>query len=75
MKRRDLEEKSIEKLESIEQALEMINILDYEECIAALKGVNRMPYVMYKALIDRAKSLKGISFELIVAGMQSIVNY
>lgn len=75
MTRKELEKKRIEKLNSMDQALEMISILNYEECIEALKGVNRMPSVMYNALMDRAKSLKGNTFELIVAGMQAIVNY
>jgi len=29
---------------------------------------------MHKALIDRAKSLKGVTYELIVAGIQAVVN-
>lgn len=74
MSRKDLEEKRVEKLESIEQALEMISILEYDECIAALNGVKKMPSVMHKALIDRAKSLKGNTLELMIAGMQAIVN-
>ena len=75
MTRRDLAEKRVDKLESIDQALKMISILEYDECIAALNGVERMPYSIHKALIDRAKSLKGNTFELIVAGMQAIINY
>lgn len=74
MTRRDLAEKRVEKLDGMEQALEMINMLDYNECIAALKGVHQMPYVMHKALIDRAKSLRGNTSELIIAGIQAIVN-
>lgn len=74
MTRKDLAEKRIEKLENMEQAFEMISILDYDECIVALKGVERMPPIMHKALIDRAKSLKGNTLGLITAGIQAIVN-
>lgn len=75
MTRKDLAEKKIDKLESMEEAIQMIQILNYDECIAALKGVKRMPSNIHKALMDRAKSLKGNTLELIVAGMQAIVNY
>lgn len=74
MTRKDLAEKKINKLESMERAMEMISILEYDECLAALNGVKKMPANMHKALIDRAKSLKGITLELIVAGMQAAVN-
>ena len=75
MTRKDLAEKKIDRLDGIEDAIQMIQILDYDECIAALNDVRRMPYSIHKALIDRAKSLKGNTFELIVAGMQAIVKY
>lgn len=74
MTRKDLAEKRVEKLESIDQAIEMIGLLDYDECIVALKGVKRMPSEMHRALIDRAKTLKGNTLGLITAGMQAIVN-
>ena len=74
MTRKDLAEKKIEKLEGMKEAIEMISILEYDECIYALEHVKRMQPVMHKALMDRAKSLKGVTFELIVAGMQAAVN-
>ena len=74
MTRKDLAEKKIDHLENMEQVFELINLLDYDECIAALHGVKGMPNNIYKALMDRAKSLKGITFELIVAGIQATVN-
>ena len=74
MTRKDLAEKKIDRLESMEQAIEVISILEYDECLAALNGVEKMPSDMHKALMDRAKSLKGVTFELIVAGMQAAVN-
>lgn len=74
MTRKDLVERKIDRLESMEQALEMINILGYDECIAVLNEVKKMPSNIHKALINRAKSLKGVTFELIVAGMQASVN-
>lgn len=74
MTRKDLSEKRIEKLENMEQGMELISLLNYEECIAVLNGVKKMPSEMYKALIDRAKSQKGVTFELITAGLQSVVN-
>ena len=74
MTRTDLTEKKIDRLDSMEDVMQMIQILDYDECIAALNGVKRMPYGMYKALMNRARSLKGITSELIIAGMQAVVN-
>lgn len=74
MTREQLEEKKITKLNSLDEALEMIQLLNYDECIAALNGVKGMPAVMHKALMDRAKSLKGSTFELITASMQALVN-
>ncbi len=74
MTRKDLAAKKIDRLNSVEDAIQMIQILNYDECIAALNGVHRMPSVMHKALIDRAKSLKGVTYELIVAGIQAVVN-
>lgn len=74
MTRSDLAEKKINKLDSIEQAMELISLLEYDECIAVLNGVKKMPGNIHKALMDRAKSLKGVTLELIVAGMQAAVN-
>ena len=74
MTRKDLAEKRIKKLDSMEQALELISLLDYDECIAVLKGVKHLPTVMYKALMERAKAQKGVTLDLIPAGLQAIVN-
>ena len=74
MKREDLIEKKIDRLESMEQALEMISLLTYEECIAVLNGVKGMPSNMHKALMQRAESLNGVTLELVVAGIQAAVN-
>ena len=74
MTRKDLSEKTIERLDGMKDALDLINILEYDECIEVLKRVKRMPPVMHKALMDRAKSLKGATFELMIAGMQAAVN-
>ena len=74
MTRRDLAEKKIDSLENMEQALELINLLNYDECIVALNNVKRMPSNIHKALMDRAKSLKGATLELIIAGMRAVVN-
>ena len=74
MKRQDLEEKKIDRLENMEQAMEMISLLNYEECIAVLNGVKGMLPNMHKALMERAKSLNGITFELVLAGIQAAVN-
>ncbi len=57
-----------------EQALELISLLDYDECITVLKGVKHMPAMMYEALMERAKTKRGVTLELITAGMQAIVN-
>ena len=74
MKRKDLEEKKIDRLESMEQAMKLINLLNYDECIAVLNSVKGMPSNMYKAIMERAKSLNGITYELVVAGIQAAVN-
>lgn len=74
MTRKDLENKAIVKLNSIEEALEMISFLDYDECIAALNGLHDVPNVIFKALIDRAKSINGNTLELVIASMQCVVN-
>lgn len=74
MTRKDLAEKRIDKLDSMEQALELISLLDYDECIAVLNSTKHLPTVMYKALMERAKAQRGVTLELITAGLQAIVN-
>ena len=41
--REDLANKKIDKLENIEQAKEMINLLTYDECLAVLNGTKNIP--------------------------------
>ena len=74
MTRTDLENKAIAKLNSIDEALEMINLLDYDECISALNGLHDVPHVIFNALINRAKYIKGNTLELMIASMQCVVN-
>lgn len=74
MTRRDLADKNIERLESIEEAIELINILDYDECLAVLNGTKNLPSEMFSALIDRAKSLRGTTLALMMASLQNVIN-
>ena len=75
MKRTDLENKTITKLNSIEECLELVNTLDYEECIEVLNRCHDLPSEVVNALINRAKEVKcKVTFELIVASMQTMVN-
>ena len=45
MTRQDLVNKSIDKLNTVKEALELIEILEYDECIAVLTGTKNLPYV------------------------------
>lgn len=74
MTRNDLENKSIEKLNSIDEAIELINLLNYEECIELLNRLHNVPADLLKAIINRAKSLKGNTIELLTASLQCVVN-
>lgn len=74
MTRTDLADKTIDKLENLEQAIELIDILNYDECLIVLNRVSRMPAEMFEAVIARAKSLKGPTPELIIASMQNLMN-
>lgn len=74
MTRKDLENKSIEKLNSIDEAIELINLLNYEECIELLNRLHNVPADLLKAIINRAKSLKGNTIELLTASLQCVVN-
>ncbi len=67
MTRKDLETKSIEKLNSIDEAIELINLLNYDECIKLLNELHNVPADLLKAIINRAKSLKGNTVELLTA--------
>ena len=74
MTRKDLETKSIEKLNSIDEAIELINLLNYDECIKLLNELHNVPADLLKAIINRAKSLKGNTVELLTASIQCLVN-
>ena len=74
MTRKDLETKSIEKLNSIDEAIELINLLNYDECIKLLNSLHNVPADLLKAIINRAKSLKGNTPELLIASFQCLVN-
>ena len=74
--REDLANKKIDKLENIEQAKEMINLLTYDECLAVLNGTKNIPHELYSALMAQAqKDNNGItSLALVIAGLQNISN-
>jgi len=74
MTRKDLETKSIDKLNSIDEAIELINLLNYDECIKLLNSLHNVPADLLKAIINRAKSLKGNTPELLIASLQCLVN-
>lgn len=74
MTRKDLETKSVEKLNSIDEAIELINLLNYDECIYLLNSLHHVPADLLKAIINRAKSLKGNTIELLTASIQCLVN-
>lgn len=74
MTRKDLETKSIEKLNSIDEAIELVNLLNYDECIKLLNGLHNVPADLLKAIINRAKSLKGNTVELLTVSLQCLVN-
>lgn len=46
MTRQDLVNKSIDKLNTVKEALELIEILEYDECIAVLTGTKNLPCEM-----------------------------
>jgi len=72
--RTQLANKEIKKLNTIEEALEMVQCLTYDECIEILKRTHDLPSKLYNALIDRCKALRGNTMELIMASMQHIIN-
>ena len=69
MTRQDLVNKSID-------ALELINILEYDECIAVLTGTKNLPSEIHSALMRRGKEANGgkTTLALAMAGIQNIVN-
>lgn len=74
--REDLANKKIDKLENIEQAKEMINLLTYDECLAVLNGTKNIPHELYSALMARAKEANDgkTTLALVIAGLQNISN-
>jgi len=74
MTRKELENKSIEKLNSMDEAIELINLLNYDECIKLLNSLHNVPSDLLKAIINRGKSLKGNTVELLTASIQCLVN-
>lgn len=75
MTRKDLSEKKITGIETMNEALELISLLNYDECLECLKKLKNIPNEIFDALIERAKEDKGrVTFELITASMQAVVN-
>ena len=72
--RTQLANKEIKKLNTIDEALEMVECLTYEECLEVLKKTHDLPSKIYNALIDRCKALRGNTLELIIMSMQHIIN-
>lgn len=76
MRREDIDKQTIKELHGIPEAIEMIHLLTYPECIAVLNGTRDIPFQVHQALMQRAKEANGgkTTWELIAAGMQNIVN-
>lgn len=74
MTRQELANGTITKLNGIDEAMELIGLLNYDECIYVLKNIKRAPSNMIDALVNRAKSFKGLTLELITANMQAVAN-
>lgn len=75
MTRADLLNKKVDQLNSIGEALELISLLNYGECIAVLMNTKNIPSEIHAALMKRAKEVHGgTTLELVIAGMQNVVN-
>lgn len=75
MTRDDLLNKKVEKLNNVSEALELISLLNYSECIAVLMNTKNIPSEIHAALMSRAKEAHGgTTLELVIAGMQNVVN-
>lgn len=75
MTRDDLLNKKVDKLNSISEALELISLLNYDECMAVLTNTKNLPSEIHAALMSRAKEAHGsTTLELVIAGMQNVVN-
>lgn len=74
MTRQDLVNKSIDKLNTVKEALELIEILEYDECIAVLTGTKNLPSEIHSALMRRGKEANGgkTTLALAMAGIQNI---
>ena len=55
MTRQDLVNKSIDKLNTVKEALELIEILEYDECIAVLTGTKNLPSEMKRKIMVNNK--------------------
>ena len=74
MRRTDLENKTIKKINNEKEAYELIQCLNYDECVYVLKNVKNMPTKMVKALVEQGKKEKGLTYELAGAMLQTLVN-
>lgn len=75
MTRTDLQNKRIEKLNSIEEMHELVSILTYEECIKVLKRCHHLPAEIVNALVEKAKKEAGkMTLEIVMASMQTVLN-
>ena len=75
MTRTDLFSKKVDRLNSIGEALELISLLNYGECIAVLMNTKNIPSEIHAALMKRANEANGgTTLELVIAGMQNVVN-
>ena len=55
MTRTDLLNKKVDKLNNTSEALELISLLNYGECIAALMNTKNIPSEIHAALMKRGK--------------------
>lgn len=70
-----LASKEIEAIETVEEAKEVINCLEYDECLEILKRIKPLPAVLFEAFAERAKAAKGgkVSIELFAALAQNAI--
>ena len=76
MTRQDLVNKSIDKLNTVKEALELIEILEYDECIAVLTGTKNLPSEIHSALMRRGKEANGGKTKMLESNkaMQTLVS-
>lgn len=75
MTREMLSKKEIKKLSSIDEAIELINLLEYDECLRILNEMQTLPKSLLNAVTNRARVLRGMTLELILASMQNQINW